>query len=76
MNALTLVLRGLVHYRRTNAGVIAGSAIATATLVGALVVGDSVRGSLRHQAEMRVAQVDAVLASHDRFFRAFDHDDL
>ena len=70
MSLWTLVLRGLRHYRRTNAGVVAGSAIATAVLVGALVVGDSVRASLRGQAELRIGAVDAVLASNDRFFRA------
>ena len=67
MNLWTLVLRGLRHYRRTNTGLVAGSAIATAVLVGALVVGDSVRASLRGQAELRIGAVDAVLASNDRF---------
>jgi len=76
MNLWTLVLRGLRHYRRTNAGLVAGSAIATAVLVGALVVGDSVRASLRGQAELRIGAVDAVLASNDRFFRAALADEL
>ena len=76
MNAWKLALRGLFHYRRTNAGVLVGSAIATTTLVGALVVGDSVRFSLLRRAEARIGHVDAVLASHDRFFRAGLADEL
>ena len=42
-----LVLRGLSHYWRTNLAVVVGVATAVATLAGALLVGDSVRGSLR-----------------------------
>ena len=38
---------GLRHYWRTNLAVIAGVATAVAVLAGALLVGDSVRGSLR-----------------------------
>jgi len=68
MNAATLVLRGLRHHARTHLGVAAGAAVATATLVGALVVGDSVRFSLRRHAGLRIGAVDAALTSHDRFF--------
>ena len=42
-----LVLRGLVYYWRTNLAVVLGVATAVAVLAGALLVGDSVRGSLR-----------------------------
>lgn len=41
--------------------------MATAVLIGALLVGDSMRGSLRHLALDRLAQVDEVLVA-DHFF--------
>ncbi|MFT5151854.1 MAG: putative ABC transport system permease protein, partial [Planctomycetota bacterium] len=69
MRPWTLVLRGLKHYWRTNVGVLIGSAIATATLVGALLVGDSVRHSLRERALARIGRVDASLFAADRSFR-------
>lgn len=45
-----------------------GVAAATAVLTGALLVGDSVRGSLKHLALDRLGKIDQVLIA-DRFFR-------
>jgi ABC-type lipoprotein release transport system permease subunit len=70
MNARTLMARGVRHYWRTHLGVVLGVALATAVLVGALAVGDSVRQSLRGQALQRVGRIDAFLASGDRAFRS------
>ena len=68
MTARDLVFRGLTHYWRTNLAVIAGVATAVATLSGALLVGDSVRGSLRELVLARLGRTDrAVVASG--FFR-------
>src|SRR4051794_8465995 len=53
-----LLLRNLRHFRAANLAVIAGMAVATAVLTGALMVGDSVRGSLRDLAERRLEFVD------------------
>ena len=47
MRPSRLVLRGLTYYWRTNVAVVLGVATAVAVLAGALLVGDSVRGSLR-----------------------------
>ncbi|MFW5866956.1 MAG: FtsX-like permease family protein, partial [Armatimonadota bacterium] len=64
-----MVLRSLVHYRRTGAVVVVGLAIAAAVIVGSLVIGDSIEGSIRHTALARLGQIhDAVTAP--RFFRA------
>ena len=58
-----LLLRNLRHFRAANLAVIAGTAVATAVLTGALMVGDSVRGSLRELAQQRLGFVDHVLAA-------------
>ncbi len=63
-----LVVRSLFHHRRMNVAVALGVAAATAVLTGALIVGDSVRGSLRALALDRLGSIDQVLASN-RFFR-------
>src|SRR5216110_907704 len=68
MKATTLVLRGLTYYWRTNVAVVAGVATAVAVLAGALLVGDSVRGSLRDLVLQRLGRTDRVLVSSG-FFR-------
>ncbi|MEQ1827893.1 MAG: ABC transporter permease [Pirellula sp.] len=57
----SLVLRTLVYFRSLLIPVAIGVAIASAVIVGALVVGDSMRGSLRHIAMDRIGRVDSVL---------------
>ncbi|TWT42861.1 FtsX-like permease family protein [Botrimarina hoheduenensis] len=69
MNFWRLFSRSLVTHRRSHAAVAAGAAVATAVLVGALVVGDSVRGSLRTLALDRLGSIDALVAP-GRPFRA------
>ena len=67
MRSRHLVLRGLRYYWRTNVAVILGVATAVAVLAGALLVGESVRGSLRSLALERIGRTDGVIASQ-RFF--------
>lgn len=70
MNAFKLILRSATYYWRTHLGVAAGAAVATAVLVGALVVGDSVRYTLRTLALRRLGDTSVAMSSADRFFRA------
>src|SRR5512139_735429 len=63
-----LLLRNLLHYWRTNAAVVAGVATAVAVLAGALLVGQSVRASLRDLLAERLGATDYVVSA-DRFFR-------
>jgi len=63
-----LLLRSLRYYWRTNLAVVAGVATAVAVLAGALLVGTSVRASLRDLLEQRLGATDVVVSS-DRFFR-------
>ena len=60
------LFRTLFFYWRTHLAVALGAAVATAVLAGALVVGDSVRGSLRDITLERLGRVDAALVV-DRF---------
>ena len=64
MSVFRLALRGLRHYRREHFFLGAATAAAVTVLVGALVVGDSVRGSLLAAFTVRLGAVEhAVLAS-------------
>ena len=75
MTSTRLLLRGLRYYWRTNLAMIAGVATAVAVLAGALLVGDSVRGSLRDLVRERLGRTDrAVLATG--FFREALADDV
>jgi ABC-type antimicrobial peptide transport system permease subunit len=64
----TLAFRGAAFYRRTNAAVVLGIACAVAVLAGALVVGESVRASLRELSLGRLGSTDVAVTS-DGFFR-------
>ncbi|HEY7514134.1 MAG TPA: hypothetical protein VIC87_06630, partial [Vicinamibacteria bacterium] len=56
-----LLLRSLAHYWRTNAAVVMGVAAAVAVLAGALVVGESVRESLRRIALRQLGRTGQVV---------------
>lgn len=68
ISSFGLVLRNLRHYWITNLAVIAAVIAGTAVIGGALVVGDSVRGSLRQMSLDRLGRIDDVLTGM-RFFR-------
>jgi ABC-type lipoprotein release transport system permease subunit len=70
-----LILRTLAYHRRTNLAVALAVAAAGAVLTGALLVGDSMRGSLRHLLLDQLGQIDEILVI-DRFFRAQLADEL
>ena len=58
-----LLQRNLTYFWRTNLAVVAGVAIAVSVLAGALLVGDSVRGSLRDLFLQRLGNTDQVITS-------------
>ncbi len=68
MSLFRLAIRSLLYHWRSNLAVALGVMAATAVLTGALVVGDSVSGSLRHLAIDRLGDVDAALVT-PHFFR-------
>src|SRR5438552_3998523 len=75
MRTSTLLARNLTWFWRTNLAVLLGVATATAVLAGALVVGDSVRGSLRDLALRRLGRTDLTVTTAG-FFREAVADDL
>ena len=75
MNRQRLIVRSLIHHWRTNLAVLLGVVAGTAVIGGALIVGDSVRGSLRQMTLDRLGQIDFVV-SGPRFFREELADDL
>jgi putative ABC transport system permease protein len=64
----SLVLRTILHFYRWLLPVAAGVAVCSAVIVGALLVGDSMRGSLAHIAMDRIGSIDRI-AIAPRWFR-------
>lgn len=67
MSPRSYIAASLWQYRRTHLAVAAGVAVATAVITGALLVGDSVRGSLRDLALERLGNIDTVLVAEQPF---------
>jgi putative ABC transport system permease protein len=68
MTSYRIIAASLVHHWRIHAALALGVAAATAVLTGALLVGDSVRGSLKDLVLDRLGRIDQILIT-DRFFR-------
>jgi putative ABC transport system permease protein len=68
MRTSRLIKNSLSYYWRTNLAVILGVATAVSVLAGALLVGDSVRASLRDLALSRLGRTDLVITAPS-FFR-------
>jgi putative ABC transport system permease protein len=70
MSFWQLIRRNLRFHARAHLGVVLGAAIGSAALIGALVVGDSVRESLTNMALSRLGPIHFALSSQDRLFEA------
>lgn len=68
MKLRTLITRSFWFHRRGNLAVLLGVAVGAAVITGALLVGDSLRGSLRDRALRGLAWVEAAMVS-PRFIR-------
>jgi ABC-type lipoprotein release transport system permease subunit len=60
---LALVFRTVVHFFRLLLPVALGVAVSSAVIVGALLVGDSMRGSLKHIALDRIGSIERMIVS-------------
>ncbi|MCX8155903.1 MAG: ABC transporter permease [Verrucomicrobiae bacterium] len=70
MTLSRLITRSLIFHWRSHVGVVLGIMVGTAALTGALLVGDSVRASLRELALARLGRVEVALDAGDRLIRA------
>ncbi|MCF6311634.1 MAG: ABC transporter permease [Verrucomicrobiales bacterium] len=68
MSVWKLVFQSLFYYGRLNVALVVGVALTAAILSGSLVVGDSVKESLRRNAAARTQGIGAALLGGDRFF--------
>ena len=68
MTFRTLIRRCHRFHWRSHLGVVLGAAVGSAALIGALVVGDSVKGSLRERALAGLGHGSFLLRSQDRYF--------
>jgi putative ABC transport system permease protein len=68
MTLIRLLRQNLFYHWRGNLAVLLGVTVGTAVLTGALLVGDSLRGSLRQLASDQLGWVDRALVA-GRFFR-------
>jgi len=75
MTPRRLLFRSLVYHRGIHLAVALGVAVGAAVLSGALLVGDSVRGSLRDLTLDRLGAIDHALVT-ERYFREALADDL
>lgn len=69
MKHQTLLWRSLRFHWRSHLGVVMGAAIGSAALIGALIVGDSVKGSSRERALERLGNTVAALNAGDRLLQ-------
>lgn len=68
MSLKDYVLQSARHYWRGHLGLLLGTFLAATILTGSLLVGDSVRASLRRVAELRLGKVEGGLLGGDRWF--------
>jgi len=76
MSLWKLAKRSLSFYWRTNLGVLLAVMVSAVVLTGALVIGDSVRYSLKMMVKARLGKTQLALVPQNRFFRAELADEL
>jgi putative ABC transport system permease protein len=65
-----LIWDGIRYHWRAHFGACVGAALCALVITGALLVGDSLRGTLHQQAAARVGRVVAALVGGEHFFRS------
>ena len=70
MSISKLILKSIGFYRKLNLTIVLGIALSTAILVGALIIGDSVKYSLQQITVQRLGNTSQVITAGERLFRA------
>lgn len=68
MTRLRLILRSLVFYWKTNLCVLLAVAVASMILAGALVLGDSVKYTLKKALDWRLGSIQIAIFTQEKFF--------
>ncbi len=76
MTTIKYILKSLKFYKRQHLAVFIGTVISTAVLTGALIVGDSVKLSLKHLVDLRLGKVQYSMQTGDRFVRSALADEI
>lgn len=69
MSFSKLILKSIWFYRKLNFTIVLGIALSTAIIVGALVIGDSVKYSLQQISVQRLGNTSHVVTAGERLFR-------
>lgn len=65
---MSLILQSFRHYAKSHIGLLGGAFLTSAILSGSLLVGDSVRQSLRNAADQRLGKIQTGVLGGDRWF--------
>jgi putative ABC transport system permease protein len=68
MGLFLLISRSILYFKGNNLATAMGIAIATAVICGALIIGDSLRGSLEHIVEQRLGNITHNITAGERIF--------
>ncbi|MBC8005664.1 MAG: hypothetical protein H7X84_09310, partial [Verrucomicrobia bacterium] len=69
MSFSKLILKSIWFYRKLNFTIVLGIALSTAIIVGALIIGDSVKYSLQQISVQRLGNTSHVVTAGERLFR-------
>jgi putative ABC transport system permease protein len=67
MTIYKYIIRSIVHYRKQHLALFLGMAVSAAVLTGALIVGDSIRYSLRNMVDTRLGKTQVAIFGGSRF---------
>ncbi len=70
MTILKYIIKSFWFFRKQHFAVFLGTVVSTAVLTGALIIGDSVKYSLRELVDLRLGEVNYAMPTGDRYVRA------
>ena len=70
MTILKYIIKSFWFFRKQHSAVFLGTVVSTAVLTGALIIGDSVKYSLRELVDLRLGEVNYAMPTGDRYVRA------
>lgn len=65
-----LALKSFYHYRKSNIALILSAALCSCVITGSLILGDSIKESLKKIFSSKTGKVESVITSENRYFRS------